>query len=72
MYEASNNSFQGVQHTLVPVSFVPGTAPLSPQPPGLTYLDSIDISQKILLPLWHPKRPLLALAAVNNLYIFRR
>lgn len=34
-------------------------------------VDSLDFSSKILHTAWHPKENIIAVAATNNLYLFR-
>jgi serine/threonine-protein phosphatase 2A regulatory subunit B len=73
LYEASHKAVDFPEHNLVPIRLLPGSAPPgrrdTPQL-GDTYVDEIDYNQKALLPLWHPHEPILAIAAVNNLFVF--
>ena len=46
--------------------------PVKPSSPRDLHVDSLDFSAKILHSAWHPKRGILALAATNNLYLFRQ
>ncbi len=46
--------------------------PLKSSSPRDLHVDSIDYAAKILHASWHPKRGVLALAATNNLYLFRQ
>jgi serine/threonine-protein phosphatase 2A regulatory subunit B len=46
-----------------------------PQTPATRYdvhVDRINWNLKIMHAAWHPTKPIVALAAVNNLYLFRQ
>ena len=59
----------------MPSPYVPRYLPTGPQRRAARHelhVDNIDYQLKIMHSAWHPTRPVLALAAVNNLYLFRQ
>lgn len=71
--EAARDSIEGPLHTLIPKRVFPGDAPRIPRPTRAdAFTNSLDYNQKILHASWHPSRPVLAVAAVHNLFLFRQ
>eukprot|EP00042_Codosiga_hollandica_P047419 m.513611 g.513611 ORF g.513611 m.513611 type:complete len:432 (+) comp57445_c0_seq1:113-1408(+) len=69
-FEASRENITAASHVLEPINVVSG-----PSKGGVgrdVSVDSLDFAAKILHASWHPKRGVLALAATNNLYLFRQ
>eukprot|EP00052_Salpingoeca_macrocollata_P028245 m.271779 g.271779 ORF g.271779 m.271779 type:complete len:450 (+) comp22839_c1_seq7:128-1477(+) len=69
--EASREAIEGPQHILTPMSILTGPGQKKAARNEI-HVDALDFNQKILHLSWHPSRPILALAAVNNLYLFRQ
>ena len=72
LFEASRDAIDGPQHMLIPINVHPGEPTKQRPSRADAYVDSLDVSQKILHASWHPSRSILAIAAVNNLYLFRQ
>lgn len=68
--EASRDNICGPSHVLQPLSILSG-AQRKTNPQQL-HVDAMDFNLKIMHSAWHPTRPILALAAVNNLYLMRQ
>jgi len=69
--EASRDNIQGPTHRLNPVQVNQGSA-RGQQVQDQVFVDDIDYQMRIMHSAWHPGRDILALAATNNLYIYRR
>eukprot|EP00055_Hartaetosiga_balthica_P011998 m.56558 g.56558 ORF g.56558 m.56558 type:complete len:440 (+) comp7803_c1_seq1:127-1446(+) len=63
---ASRDAIEGPTHVLSPMSIG------APEDNVSLSVDNINFSQKIMHAAWHPERQIIALAAVNNLYLFRQ
>ncbi len=71
--EAARDAIDGPHHILFPKRIHPGDHRGGPRPTRAdAYVDTMDYSKKLLHAAWNPKRPIMALAAVHNLYIFRQ
>lgn len=71
LLEASREAIEGPQHILTPIKVL--TAPSAKkQARNEIHVDMMEYAQKILHIAWHPSRSVVALAAVNNLYLFRQ
>lgn len=68
--EASRDAIEGPTHVLTPIQVFSG--PQRRHARHELHVDNIDYQLKIMHSAWHPTRPVLALAAVNNLYLFRQ
>lgn len=68
--EASRDNIQGPTHQLNPVTVLSGTATVWDR--DQVHVDEMDFGQKIMHAAWHPTREILAIAATNNLYLYRR
>ena len=68
--EASRDNIQGPTHRLNAVNIMPGSAQRLER--DQIYVDDMDYNMKIMHAAWHPGRDILALAATNNLYLYRR
>jgi len=68
--EASRDNISGPTHRLNPVTILQGAT--QPWQRDQIHTDAIDFNAKIMHSAWHPDRDILALAAVNNLYLYRR
>lgn len=70
LLHASRDALFASTHILSPVNVISGQE----QPTLRTdiHADAINLNQKIMNLAWHPTRPIVALAAVNNLYLFRQ
>jgi serine/threonine-protein phosphatase 2A regulatory subunit B len=70
LLEASREAIEGPQHVLTPIKVLTGSA--KKQVRNEVHVDNMEYSQKILHLAWHPSRSVVALAAVNNLYLLRQ
>lgn len=68
--EASRDNITGPTHKLNPVTVLSGTTAKWGR--DQVHVDEMDFGAKIMHAAWHPTRPILALAATNNLYLYRR
>eukprot|EP01147_Barroeca_monosierra_P008524 gene8524-10263_t len=70
LLQASRDAIEGPTHVLTPINVLSGTE--QPRSRYDIHSDQINFNQKIMHAAWHPSRPIMALAAVNNLYLFRQ
>jgi hypothetical protein len=68
--EASRDQITGPVHALPAVQVLTGTE--RKEYAEQLHADDLDFGAKIMHADWHPSRGIVALAAVNNLYIFRQ
>eukprot|EP00051_Salpingoeca_urceolata_P026824 m.478883 g.478883 ORF g.478883 m.478883 type:complete len:439 (+) comp21258_c0_seq1:502-1818(+) len=68
--EASRDNICGPSHVLHPLSILSGTQRKTTR--EQLHVDAMDFNLKIMHAAWHPQKPILALAAVNNLYLMRQ
>lgn len=70
LLEASRDNITGPSHVLHPIQVLSGNEKKMYQ--EQIHVDEMDFAAKIMHSDWHHSRGILALAAVNNLYIFRQ
>eukprot|EP00049_Salpingoeca_infusionum_P017904 m.354878 g.354878 ORF g.354878 m.354878 type:complete len:489 (-) comp17129_c0_seq1:479-1945(-) len=68
--QASRDAIEGPTHVLTPVQVLTGGQQARTR--SDVHADNLNFSLKIMQAAWHPSRPIMALAAVNNLYLFRQ
>lgn len=68
--EASRDNITGPTHVLPPITVLTGHGKKTA--PDQIHVDEMDFTAKIMHSAWHPSRGILALAATNNLYLFRQ
>lgn len=70
MLEASRDNISGPSHTLKPMTVIEGATSRTTR--EQVHVDELKFSSRIMHAAWHPTRSILALAATNNLYLYRR
>jgi serine/threonine-protein phosphatase 2A regulatory subunit B len=70
LLHASRDNITGPTHVLQPYTILSGMAKKTS--PYQLHVDAMDYNRKIMHLDWHPRRGIMALAAVNNLYLFRQ
>ncbi|EGD80253.1 Ppp2r2a protein [Salpingoeca rosetta] len=70
LLQASRDAIEGPTHVLSPITVLTGAE--QPRSRYDLHADQINLNQKIMHADWHPNRNIMALAAVNNLYLFRQ
>eukprot|EP00039_Didymoeca_costata_P018856 m.335273 g.335273 ORF g.335273 m.335273 type:complete len:442 (-) comp17557_c0_seq1:109-1434(-) len=68
--EASRDNISGPTHRLNPVTVLSGATQKWDR--DQIHVDQMDFNAKIMHAAWHPQREILAIAATNNLYLYRR